>query len=86
MRIIAGLEKQTAGRVYFGDQDVSRLSPSKRDIGMVFQYPVVYRGISVRRNIELPLESTRLIKTERTRRVLDASALMVLCACADVFV
>ena len=62
MRIIAGLETQTAGAVYFGDRDVSRLSPSKRNIGMVFQYPVVYRGISVYRNIELPLQSMKLSK------------------------
>ena len=76
MRIIAGLEQQTAGRVMFGDEDVSRLSPSKRDIGMVFQYPVVYRGISVHRNIELPLETLRLPKSERARRVEEAIALM----------
>jgi ABC-type sugar transport system ATPase subunit len=76
MRIIAGLEKQTTGRVFFGNQDVSRLPPSKRDVGMVFQYPVVYRGISVHRNIELPLESLRLSKAERARRVEDAIDLM----------
>ncbi|MCC7024303.1 MAG: ABC transporter ATP-binding protein [Thermomicrobiales bacterium] len=82
MRIIAGLEKQTAGRVLFGDRDVSRLSPSKRDIGMVFQYPVVYRGMSVARNIELPLQSMKLSKAERTRRVDEAIALMGLSAAA----
>jgi ABC-type sugar transport system ATPase subunit len=76
MRIIAGLETQTSGAVYFGDRDVSRLSPSKRNIGMVFQYPVVYRGISVYRNIELPLQSMKLSKAERTRRVDDAIHLM----------
>ncbi len=32
---------------------------------MVFQYPVVYRGISVYRNIELPLQSMKLSKQER---------------------
>jgi len=62
MRIIAGLETQTSGAVFFGERDVSRLSPSKRNIGMVFQYPVVYRGISVYRNIELPLQSMKLSK------------------------
>lgn len=76
MRIIAGLETQTTGSVYFGDQNVSRLSPSKRNIGMVFQYPVVYRGISVYRNIELPLQSMKLSKPDRTRRVDEAIQLM----------
>ena len=83
MRIIAGLETQTAGAVYFGDHDVSRLSPSKRNIGMVFQYPVVYRGISVYRNIELPLQSMKLSKQERTRRVDEAIHLMGLSASAN---
>lgn len=69
MRIIAGLETPTSGEVYFGDQRVTRLKPSQRDIGMVFQYPVVYRGISVRRNIELPLLSQKLSAAERQRRL-----------------
>ncbi len=69
MRIIAGLETPTRGDVYFGDQRVTRLKPSARDIGMVFQYPVVYRGISVRRNIELPLLSQKLSPAERRRRI-----------------
>ena len=84
MRIIAGLETQTSGAVYFGDRDVSRLSPSKRNIGMVFQYPVVYRGISVYRNIELPLQSKKLTKAERTRRVDDAIHLLGLTASANL--
>jgi ABC-type sugar transport system ATPase subunit len=83
MRIIAGLESQTEGDVFFGERNVSTLSPSKRDIGMVFQYPVVYRGISVYRNIELPLQSMKLAKSERRRRVDDAIGLMGLTANAD---
>jgi ABC-type sugar transport system ATPase subunit len=84
MRIIAGLETQTAGSVYFGERDVSSLPPSKRNIGMVFQYPVVYRGLSVYRNIELPLQSTPLSKPERTQRVEDAIKLMGLSASAHL--
>src|SRR5262245_61035220 len=69
MRMIAGLEKPTTGEIYFGEQRVTRLKPSQRDIGMVFQYPVVYRGISVERNIELPLLSAKLSAEERKRRI-----------------
>jgi ABC-type sugar transport system ATPase subunit len=69
MRMIAGLEQPTGGEIYFGDQRVTRLKPSKRNIGMVFQYPVVYRGISVYRNIELPLLTEKLDKAERERRI-----------------
>jgi ABC-type sugar transport system ATPase subunit len=84
MRIIAGLETPTTGQVSFGGRDVTALSPSKRDIGMVFQYPVVYRGISVYRNIELPLQSMKLSKAERTRRVEEAISLLGLTASAQL--
>jgi ABC-type sugar transport system ATPase subunit len=69
MRIIAGLEQPTRGEVYFGQQRVTRLKPSRRDVGMVFQYPVVYRGISVYRNIELPLLQAKISPAERKRRI-----------------
>lgn len=76
MRIIAGLEKPTAGEVYFGDRRVTDLAPSKREIGMVFQYPVVYKGITVVENIELPLKSAKLSPFERKRRVHDVVELL----------
>ncbi len=76
MRIIAGLEKPTGGEVYFGDARVTGLPPRKRNIGMVFQYPVVYRGISVYQNIELPLKSEKLSKAARTQRVEEVIALL----------
>ncbi|HEU0114742.1 MAG TPA: ABC transporter ATP-binding protein, partial [Thermomicrobiales bacterium] len=84
MRIIAGLEAPTAGDVYFGERRMTGLPPRKREIGMVFQYPVVYKGISVRRNIELPLQSTKLSKDERRRRVDDVIELLGLGPSADL--
>jgi ABC-type sugar transport system ATPase subunit len=71
MRIVAGLERPTSGEVYFGDRRVTPLPPRKRDIGMVFQYPVVYRGISVYRNIELPLLELKLSKADRAARIAE---------------
>jgi ABC-type sugar transport system ATPase subunit len=70
MRIIAGLETPTTGDVFFGTDRVTDLSTRNRNIGMVFQYPVVYRGINVRENIELPLREDRsLSAAERAKRV-----------------
>ncbi len=69
LRMIAGLETPTRGDVYFGDQRVTSLKPSQRRIGMVFQYPVVYPGVSVRRNIELPLLEQEISENERERRI-----------------
>ncbi len=76
MRIIAGLEEPTAGDVYFGDERVTNYSTAKRNIGMVFQYPVVYRGSTVRRNIELPLIAEKLPRSEREARVNEVAELL----------
>jgi ABC-type sugar transport system ATPase subunit len=71
LRMIAGLEEPTSGEIYFGDQKVTDLAPSQRNIGMVFQYPVVYRGITVYQNIELPLLQEKLTDLERKQRVMS---------------
>jgi ABC-type sugar transport system ATPase subunit len=76
MRMIAGLESPSSGEIYFGDERITHLSTRQRNIGMVFQYPVVYRGISVRENIELPLREEGLAKTERERRVKEVADLL----------
>ena len=60
LRMIAGLEPPTRGRIFFGDTEVSALSARARNIGMVFQYPVVYRGVTVAENIALPLKADRV--------------------------
>ena len=73
LRMIAGLEKPDSGSVLLGGKDVTNLPTGKRDFGMVFQYPVVYRGMSVRENLELPLKQARgkskLSVEERAERV-----------------
>ncbi len=70
MRMIAGLEAPTRGSVAFGERDVTHLPPSRRDVAMVFQYPVMYRTLSVVENITLPLRRGRsLSAAERRRRV-----------------
>jgi len=76
LRMIAGLEKPTAGDVYFDDKRVTDLAPEKRNIGMVFQYPVVYRGLNVYRNIDLPLIENRLSEEERKERIMEVSEIL----------
>ncbi len=70
LRMIAGLERPDAGTILFGDRNVTALSPRRRDVAMVFQYPVMYRTLSVVENIELPLANDRTIgSAERRQRV-----------------
>jgi ABC-type sugar transport system ATPase subunit len=83
LRMIAGLETPTAGSIYFGDVDLTQLAPRKRNIGMVFQYPVVYRGISVYKNIELPLLRRNIPEKERKQRIEEALELLNLQDQAD---
>ncbi len=55
MRMIAGLETPSAGHIRFGDRDVTRMSARARGVAMVFQYPVMYRTLTVGQNVALPL-------------------------------
>ena len=57
--IIAGLHKPTDGHIWFGDEDVTNLPPENRGIGLVFQNYALYPHLSVRQNIEFPLDNVR---------------------------
>lgn len=59
LRILAGLDSPTTGEIYFDGIATSNKPPEQRDIGMVFQNPVVYPGLTVRQNLELPLKRSR---------------------------
>ncbi|MGA9531658.1 MAG: ABC transporter ATP-binding protein [Anaerolineales bacterium] len=67
MRMIAGLETPTAGRILIGGEDVTDLPPRKRQIGMVFQSYALYPHMTVFENIAFPLQSTG----ERSREQVD---------------
>lgn len=57
--MIAGLHKPTDGHIWFGDEDVTNLPPENRGIGLVFQNYALYPHLSVRQNIEFPLDNVR---------------------------
>ncbi|MGC8777297.1 MAG: ABC transporter ATP-binding protein [Candidatus Caldatribacteriaceae bacterium] len=69
MRIIAGLESPTNGRVYFDGGDVTEVPPEARDVAMVFQFPVIYPGMSVYENIAFPLVARKMPRGEIKKRV-----------------
>jgi ABC-type sugar transport system ATPase subunit len=83
MRMIVGLETPTAGSVTIDNQDVTRVPVKKRDIGMVFQYPVIYRGTTVARNLELPLIAAKVAPQERSKRVSDIAEVVGLTKLLD---
>lgn len=78
LRMISGLELPTSGSIWFGDQDVSRLAPDKRDVAMVFQSYALYPHMSVRENLAFPLKNMGLPKAEIATRVQAASTMLAL--------
>jgi multiple sugar transport system ATP-binding protein len=69
LRMIAGLEIATGGVIRLGERDITRLRPSQRDIGMVFQFYALYPHLCVRDNIAFPLRATGVSASEVERRV-----------------
>jgi len=55
LRMIAGLETPTSGKIYFGDEDVTDVSPQERDVAMVFQNVALFPHMTCRENMEFPL-------------------------------
>ncbi len=73
LRLIAGLEAPTRGRVRIDGDDVTGHSPRERDVAMVFQSYALYPHKSVRENLAFGLRVRAVDRTERERRVNDAA-------------
>ena len=69
LRIIAGLERQTEGNVYFDDVLVNDLPPKDRNVAMVFQTYALYPHMTVYDNIAFPLRIKKVSKDEIDKRV-----------------
>ncbi|MBV8282776.1 MAG: ABC transporter ATP-binding protein [Candidatus Eremiobacteraeota bacterium] len=73
LRMIAGLELPTAGRILLGGEDVTSMRASSRDIAFVFQLFALYPNMNVRKNIGFPLVSQGMGRAEAKRRVEEAA-------------
>ena len=80
LNMICGLEKPTAGRIFFGEDDVTSLPPENRGVGMVFQSYALYPHLTVLQNIMFPLENfkgdAKLSKEEMRKRAREAASLV----------
>ncbi len=83
LRMLAGLERPTEGRISIGDRVVNEVSPSDRNIAMVFQSYALSPHMSVRSNIEYPLKKRKTPKAERAARVQQTAELLQLEALLD---
>ena len=70
--MISGLQKPSGGKIFFGEDDVTDLSPENRGVGLVFQNYALYPHMTVKQNIMFPLENLKgadkMPKNEMTER------------------
>jgi multiple sugar transport system ATP-binding protein len=76
LRLLAGLERPTSGRIYIGERDITYLATKDRDIAMVFQSYALYPHLKVADNIAYPLRVRKVEKEERRRQVQKVAELL----------
>ena len=78
--MISGLQKPTGGKIFFGDEDVTELSPENRGIGLVFQNYALYPHMTVKQNILFPLQNLKgadkMTKEQMLERAYQAAKLV----------
>ncbi len=72
LRMIAGFETATSGRVLLGDRDITRLPPQQRGIGMVFQNYALFPHLNVFENVAFGLRANNTPKAKIADRVKSA--------------
>jgi multiple sugar transport system ATP-binding protein len=76
MRMIAGLETVSAGKILIGDKDVTTAAPKERDVAMVFQNYALYPHMTIAQNIGFPLRLRRESKQESRGKIATAAKIL----------
>ncbi len=80
LNLLSGLQEPTSGRIFFGEDDVTDLPAEKRGVGLVFQNYALYPHLTVRQNIQFPLENLKgkdkLTKEQMEKKALEAAKLV----------
>lgn len=72
LRSLAGFYIPDGGKIYFGDEDVTKLEPHKRNTGMMFQSYALWPHMTVAENVAFGLEERKVPAAETKRRVAEA--------------
>ena len=83
LRVIAGFQPPTTGRVLIGEQDVTRLGANRRPTAMIFQSLALFPHMTVWENVAFGLEARRLGRKQRRQRAEELLALVALSEHAD---
>ena len=84
LKMLAGIEEVSQGRVYFGERPVTRLAPAERNVAMVFEDYALYPHLSVAKNIAFPLDVRRRPRVETEAAVRNMLSLLGLEPLRDV--
>lgn len=76
LRLVAGLETPTAGRIFIGERDVTGLPPRDRDVAMVFQDYALYPHMTVLDNVGYPLRVRGVPRPQITSRVSEVAQVL----------
>ena len=71
LRLVAGFDRPNSGRILVGGKDMTRVPPSKRDMGMVFQAYSLFPNMSAARNVEYGLRIRRAARETREAKVAE---------------
>ncbi|WP_415379143.1 ABC transporter ATP-binding protein [Halosimplex sp. TS25] len=83
LRTIAGFETPTEGRVLFDGEDVTRVPPERRNVGLVFQSYALFENMTVRENVEFGPKMRGVSKTDRRERAVELLELLDIAELAD---
>lgn len=78
LRMVAGFEEPSGGRIVVGGKDITRLKPNQRNIGMVFQAYALFPNLTVAQNIAFGLKVAGAPKADCDRRVAEMLELIKL--------
>ncbi len=76
LRMVAGLEDLTGGRILIGGREVNEVPPGERDVAMVFQNYALYPHMTVYQNMALSLKIRKIKRDEMRRRVQEAARVL----------
>ena len=76
LNMLCGIVQPTEGQIFFDDEDVTKLPPDQRNIGMVFQNYALYPHLTVLENISFPLEIKKVPKKERFEKAKEIAKLV----------
>jgi multiple sugar transport system ATP-binding protein len=83
LKLLAGIEEVTAGRIRFDGADVTNVTPERRDVAMVFQSYALYPNMTARDNIAFPLQLRGMSRAARYRRVDEVAGMLGIASTLD---